>query len=98
MALGQQGDNGRTCIPGGGGKEHWDPHRKQGAGRMGLRAKVVTQEARSERPKLGMWHCQDKSQGQRHWQTNDSIQAKKMLYLPLGYFLDRPAKYRRQLG
>lgn len=73
-------------------------HTENGAGRMGLRAKVGTQEARSERSKVGMWHCQDKSQGQRHWQTNDSIQAKKMLYLPLGHFLDRPAKCRRRLG
>lgn len=29
--------------------------------------------------------------------TNDSIQARKMLYLPLGNFLDRPAKCRRRL-
>lgn len=57
LALGQQGDNGRAYVLGGGGKEHWDLQRKRGAGRMGLRAKVGTQEARSERPKLDMWHC-----------------------------------------
>lgn len=80
------------------GHEYWEEvamstgtHTENGAGRMGLRAKVETPEARSQRPKLDMWHCQDKSQGQRHWQTNDSIQAKKMLYLPLGHFLARPA-------
>ena len=30
MALGQQEDDGRACVLGGGGKEHWDPHRKWG--------------------------------------------------------------------
>lgn len=58
LALGQQGNNGRAYVLGGGGREHWDPHRKYGAGRRGLRVKVGTQEACSERPKLGMWHCQ----------------------------------------
>lgn len=95
LALGQQGIMA--------GHEYWEEavkstgtHTENRAGRMGLRAKVGTPEARSQRPKLGMWHCQDRSQ--RHWQTNDSIQAKKMLYLPLGHFLDRPAKCRRRLG
>lgn len=98
LALGQQGDNSRARVLGGGKAGSTGTLTENGGLAEGASELRWEHKGQLRETKTGYVALSDKSQEQGHWQTNDSIQAKKMLYLPLDHFLDRPAKCRRRLG
>lgn len=98
LALGRQGDHSRARVLEGEKAESTGTLTENGGLAEGASELRWGHIGQLRETKTGCVALSDKSQRQGHWPTNDSIQAKKMVYLPLGHFLDRPAKCRRRLG